>query len=152
MSDDHLREVIGFELGTLAPDIRLDATKMDGLFDQDFCEIGAHGTVLASSGRLEALAEEDAGQPPIDVAEMGAQAVSSGLVLVTYDSSRPGRPARQGPGARRAEAPLAAIGRLVAPRLPLGHLDLGKSLRAGLAEPGDGEVMGIDREAIARLQ
>ena len=41
MSDDHLRGVIGFELGTLAPDIRLDATKMDGLFDQDFCEIGA---------------------------------------------------------------------------------------------------------------
>ena len=51
VSDDHLREVIELELATLSPDIRLDATKMDGLVDQDLCEIGASGRFWPRAGR-----------------------------------------------------------------------------------------------------
>jgi hypothetical protein len=40
----------------------------------------------------------------------------------------------------------------VAPRLPARHSGLGQSVRTALAEPGDGEVMGIDRKPVARLQ
>lgn len=46
----------------LSPEIRVNATKIGKLLDEDFFEIGASGQHWSRSETLEALVQEDAGQ------------------------------------------------------------------------------------------
>ncbi len=92
---NELREPILLEMAMLSVEVRSDSGRVGELLDEDFREIGASGRLWTRSETLAALADDSAYEAPSEIAEMEAQEICPGLVLVTYLAATTGRRTRR---------------------------------------------------------
>lgn len=102
--DDGIAEVIENERQLQDPAVRRDGARLESLLAADFTEIGASGRIWDRAQIVDLLRNEtvrdeagpdEAGTDAIEMREIQARSLGTGLVLVTWLSQRAGRHARR---------------------------------------------------------
>lgn len=91
MEPNPLDTVVGLEFELLDPDVRRDASRLVELIDESFVEFGQSGRVWRQPDLIEALVSEQPIDPPA-VDELESRHITPDVIVVTYRTSRDGRP------------------------------------------------------------
>lgn len=95
MTAADVQEVIDKELSLLTNTVRSNASKVDGLLDASYREIGASGRLWSRASIIDALSETSDEDEQIDASDMAGEALSADLILLTYTTVRGQRRARR---------------------------------------------------------
>jgi hypothetical protein len=83
---DVVETLRGLEAGLLTNAVRKDATRVQELLADEFCEFGSSGAVYSKAEILAALRDEE--DVRIAMKEFACREVGEGVALVTYRSER----------------------------------------------------------------